>query len=311
MKSQQGIALVQVLIISIVLISLGLFISQTVKSQVSSAQNMSNAFQLRLKINNAEASLLQTLLSYQRYQNKSSQSEIVQVWNFHNDEFTLKNGVTIKIQDLTSLLSLNYTDKFLARNLLVELGVSGQKANSFIEALEDWKDKDDLTSTNGAERNYYRSQNTAGPRNGFLQSLSEVEYIKDADVLTYEQWRENTSIELISAFNPLNSPPIVLKSVIKNASAVDEVIELRAQGKLTGYEFNRITGIEQDEFLNFSTGQRLLVSIKADESLLDSFADNPNKQIIKQQVMKKFIVTLKARSQLQPIIITDMTWNTP
>ena len=69
MKSQQGIALVQVLIISIVLISLGLFISQTVKSQVSSAQNMSNAFQLRLKINNAEASLLQTLLSYQRYQN--------------------------------------------------------------------------------------------------------------------------------------------------------------------------------------------------------------------------------------------------
>ncbi len=301
---QQGIALVQVLIISMVLISLGIYISQTVRNQVSVAQTMSNAFQLRVKVANAEAKLLQALLSNQRYQNKNSKNEVVRAWNFYDKEFTLGKGVTVRIQDLSSLLSLNYTNKTLAHNLMLELEVGREEANVFIDSLSDWKDDDDLISANGAENSYYRTNNISGPRNGFLQSISEVEYIRGADVLSFEQWKKYTSIELVSAFNPLNAPKLILDALIKDETRVNEVLDLRAKNKLTGLEFYRITGIERDEFLDFATGQKLKVTIKAQQNSTNKLSQS------KQQVMQSFVVTLKARSQLQPVIITDMTWNT-
>jgi general secretion pathway protein K len=304
MKSQKGIALVQVLIISMILISLGIFISQTVRNQISVAQMMKNTFKLRVDITNVEARLLQTLLSNQRYKDKSSLNEIVRSWNFHNEEFTIDKNVTIKIQDLNSLLSLNYTDKFLAYNLLQSLSVNKDDATIFLDSLEDWKDDDDLKRANGAESSYYKPKEMLGPRNGFLQSLSEVEYIRGADILSFEQWSNYTSIELVSAFNPLNAPKTILKALIKDETRVNEVLDLRTKGILTGIEFYRITGIEQDEFLAFATGEKLKVTLKAQINAEQNTNEN------KQQIIKSFVVTLKARSQLQPVIITDMTWNT-
>ncbi len=297
MANQKGIALIQVLIISTILVMLGIFISQTVREQVATAHSINTAFALRLKIESAEAKLLQALLTNQRYKKVESKNNIVQRWNFFAKEFLIDEEVTVTIQDLSSLVSLNVTEKTILTAVLKELGIEREKITNFIAALADWKDQDQQIRLNGAEKDFYRLKGEQGPRNGYLQSLSEVEYIRGGDILSFERWNSLSSIEMVSSFNPLNSPKIILKAMIKDDNIVNEVLELRASNRLKGNVFYQLTGIDQDESINYGTGKRLLVKLKAQQN--------------NQQVTKSFVVSLKPRSQLQPMIITDTTWNTP
>lgn len=295
MRRQQGIALVQVLIISMVLISLGIFISQAVRSQVATAAIMSKAFQLRLKLETTEARLLQTLLTKQHKGDSNSNNEFVKQWNFYGEPYQIEPGVTISIQDLTSLLSLNITDNILTKSLLNVLGVAEQESAMFLDSLADWKDKDELKRINGAEETYYKLKGMKGPRNGFLQSLSEVEYIKMGEILTFEQWSVYFHTELVSGFNPLNAPENILMALIKDDNIVREVIDLRAKNLLSELNFYQLTGVDADEFISFATGRRLLITITVKES--------------NQQVVKSFVAAFKPKSHVHPVIITDVTWN--
>ena len=60
-KSSRGIALIQVLIISIILTMLGIYINQTVRSQITVVSLMKGSFELKLALENAEAELLHVL----------------------------------------------------------------------------------------------------------------------------------------------------------------------------------------------------------------------------------------------------------
>jgi len=292
---QKGIALVQVLIISIVLTLLSLFIAQTVQFQAAIAHTMNDAFKLRLKVEDAEAALLQAILTEHLYVNQSSKNEIAKNWNFYGKVFSINDNVKVTLQDLNSLISLNSIDKIITKSLLVDFGLSIEETNILLDSLEDWKDEDDLKHLNGAESAYYRSIQKKGPRNGYLQSLSEVEYIQGANKLAFEQWQTYFSVEFVNGFNPLNSPEAILKAVVKDASKVKEVIELRNEGKLTELQFVLITGIDSDEFVSFSTGNQLSVSIEASN---DS-----------QKIVKSFIVERRPRSIMYPIVLTGVKWN--
>ncbi|WP_042150677.1 MULTISPECIES: general secretion pathway protein GspK [unclassified Pseudoalteromonas] len=295
MHIHKGIALVQVLIISVVLTLLSLFIAQTVQFQTAIAHTMNDAFKLRLQIEDAEARLLQTILTEHLYVSKTSRNEIVRKWNFYGKEFSITENVKISIQDLNGLISLNSIDKTITKSLLSDLGLSIEETNIFIDSLEDWKDEDDLKHLNGAESAYYRSIQQKGPRNGYLQSLSEVEYIKGADTLTFTQWQKYFSVEFVNGFNPLNSPETILKSIVKDDSKVKEVIELREEGKLTELRFVQITGMDSDEFISFSSGNQLFVTIEANNET--------------QRIVKSFIVERRPRSIMYPIVLTGVKWN--
>lgn len=295
MHIHKGIALVQVLIITVVLTLLSLFIAQTVQFQTAIAHTMNDAFKLRLQIEDAEARLLQTILTEHLYVSKTSRNEMVRKWNFYGKEFSITENVKISIQDLNGLISLNSIDKTITKSLLSDLGLSIEETNIFIDSLEDWKDEDDLKHLNGAESAYYRSIQQKGPRNGYLQSLSEVEYIKGADTLTFTQWQKYFSIEFVNGFNPLNSPETILKSIVKDDSKVKEVIELREEGKLTELRFVQITGMDSDEFISFSSGNQLFVTIEANNET--------------QRIVKSFIVERRPRSIMYPIVLTGVKWN--
>lgn len=295
MHIHKGIALVQVLIISVVLTLLSLFIAQTVQFQTAIAHTMNDAFKLRLQIEDAEARLLQTILTEHLYVSKTSRNEMVRKWNFYGKEFSITENVKISIQDLNGLISLNSIDKTITKSLLSDLGLSIEETNIFIDSLEDWKDEDDLKHLNGAESAYYRSIQQKGPRNGYLQSLSEVEYIKGADTLTFTQWQKYFSVEFVNGFNPLNSPETILKSIVKDDLKVKEVIELREEGKLTELRFVQITGMDSDEFISFSSGNQLFVTIEANNET--------------QRIVKNFIVERRPRSIMYPIVLTGVKWN--
>lgn len=293
--NQRGIALIQVLIISIILTMLGIYISHTVRSQVAAASLMQDAFHVNLLGENIESELLFTLLTNKRYAGRTSDSILVQNWNFYGQPFSYGESTQITIQDMSSLISLNYMNKRLATRLFEQLGFQGHEVRTFLDSLSDWKDKDDLKRLNGAEDDYYHSINIEGPRNGFLQSMDEVISIKQGDLLTPAQWNKYFSLSLVSKFNPLNAPQEILKAFLNNDEAFDTVLELRKQGQLSSLRFYQATGIEEDDGITFRTGRILKIKIVT------------KKQNI--QFSKSFIVDLRPNAASRAVTFSNVTWN--
>ncbi len=294
-SASRGIALIQVLIISIILTMLGIYINQTVRSQIAVVSLMKSAFELNLELENVEAELLHALLTEKRYQKKDNENRLVQRWNFYGKPFRLNENTTVILQDLSGLLSLNTLDKTLARGLFSQLGFSGHKVRTFLDSLADWKDKDDLKRLNGAESDYYRYIKKPGPRNAYLQTLAEVESIQQGQLLTTTQWNTYFTDIIFSRFNPLNAPNLILKAFLNNEAAYEEVLQQRKAGVLTGHSFYLATYVDQDESVTYGTGRFLKIT------LLVKGQNN--------KLSKEFIVELRPRSLSRPIIITQLTWN--
>lgn len=294
-KNSQGIALIQVLIISIILTMLGLYINQTVRSQIGMVTSMKKSFELNLELENAESDLLHALLTQARYKKIDSTNELVQKWNFYGKPFLLNENTTATIQDLSGVLSLNVIDNTLARNFFGVLGYSGHEVRTFLDSLADWKDKDDLKRLNGAESDYYRYIKKPGPRNAYLQTVGEVENIRQGKLLTIAQWQRYFTTEMSLSFNPLNAPALILKAFINNDAAYDAVLQQRNTNSLTAYSFYQLTSIEEDENILLVTGRVLKITILVQEQ--------------NNKLSKEFIVDLRPRSLTRPIIITQLSWN--
>lgn len=295
LKKNKGIALIQVLIISIILTMLGIYINQTVRSQIKVVELMKSSFELNLLLEDAEAQLLHILLTNKPYKKLDSDTPIVRRWNFYNKPYQLSDKVTVKIQDLSGLVSLNHINNKLAETILGLLGKSGHEVRTFLDSLADWKDKDELKRLNGAENEYYRFLGMTEPRNSYLQSFEEVLKIQQGRLLTLEQWQQHFSLALVIQFNPLNAPDLLLKAFINDDDAYQQVIKKRNLGLLDELSFYHATGIDSDEYIAFSTGRLLKVTI---------VVNSQNNKLSKQ-----FIVDLRPRSLTRSITIPQTTWN--
>ncbi|GAA6203361.1 hypothetical protein [Thalassotalea sp. SU-HH00458] len=293
--NQKGMALIQVLIIAIILTMLGIFINQTIGSQIKTAQLIKSNHHLDLLLESTEAELIHALLTQKRYKDRSSLNEWVKSWNFHGEVFHLNDNVSIQMQDLNGLLSLNYMSNSVALRLFSQLGFTESDVRIFLDSLKDWKDEDDLKHLNGAESYYYDKERLPLPRNNFLQSIDEVMNIKGANILTQEQWRKYFSIALVSQFNPLNSSPEIIKAFIDNDRAFTQVMSLRSQQRLNTFSFYQATGIEADNFITFLTGSIINIKITVTRE--------------SNQLSKSFQVELRPIANLRPITISNVKWN--
>ncbi|MBU2891943.1 general secretion pathway protein GspK [Colwellia sp. D2M02] len=295
MLRNKGIALIQVLIITMVLTILGLFITQSIRGQVNTALKIQTNVDLGLKIETAEAILIQELLTNIRYADKDSENALVKRWNFYGEPFQLNDYVMVKMQDLNGLLSFNVMSHSLAASLLAELGVEDHPARTFLDSLKDWIDKDDLKYINGAEKNYYRRMNLVGPRDGQLQTFNEVLSIKMGDILPLETWALYFTEQLTTSFNPLNAPPLILKALLQDQSRTDDIIAMRNSKELSPLRFTQMTGIDNDEYFNFATGRKIKVELLAESGNI--------------HLKKQFVVEVKPYDPKRPVIITDVSWN--
>ncbi|WKD22052.1 type II secretion system protein GspK [Pseudoalteromonas sp. KG3] len=294
MFSQRGIALIQVLIITMVLSILGIYILQSSRDQIAITRSIKTAFEQRVEIENAESKVIHALLSEFRVRDKNSENELTSQWNFHNQPFEL-GSVTIQIQDLNGLISLNKVSKSTLQDFFLQLNVDPILSNQFIASLSDWIDEDNETQYNGAERDYYEAEGLPGPRNGLLQSVAEVLYIKNHKILSEEYWYKYFTVANVNGFNPANSPEKILQSFIKSDTKVAKLLELRDNGQLNRHLFYIETGIDSDEFLSFLTGDSLKITLTTKNQL--------------QKTTKTFTVKLKVRSLTRPIVITNVVWN--
>lgn len=290
---KRGIALIQVLIISIILMMLGIFIQQAVKQQVNLAYQVQDSFKLRLHLEKAESEIFAALLSHRRYRDIKSENEVVKKWNFFNEPFAINNVVTVKIQDLSSLVNLNFTNTELLRQLLNDLEYEENDSRILIDSLADWKDKDDLKHLNGFEKVDYKKEGY--PRNGYLQSTLELTQIAGAQKIPLDWLDVYFTERHITTFNPLNAPSKILKAFLKNDKNTDLVLKERQQNSLTNLRFFQITGIDFDDHISFATSRFIRVELSA--------------KLNETKLTKRFELDINPEAIKRPVVISNITWN--
>jgi general secretion pathway protein K len=94
-------------------------------------------------------------------------------------EFTFDNAlVHVEITDESGKIDLNSADDTILQSLFVSIGLDITRAAALSDAIQDWRDPDDVTRPNGAEAAEYHSAGLSYvPRNAPFQTVSEVQQV--------------------------------------------------------------------------------------------------------------------------------------
>ncbi|MCQ8879457.1 type II secretion system protein GspK [Pseudoalteromonas shioyasakiensis] len=293
---QQGIALVQVLIISFILALLGIFINQSVQQQVDVTKQIQNKFAMRLELEEAETQLFTALLAYNKYPNTSSENSVVKNWNFYGKEFKLTDSTYATLTDTRALVGLNINNASLVKKTLLQLNVDEAKAEQFVSSLLDWIDENDNHLMNGAESAYYSGQGKHyQPRDHYLQSINEVKLIRGAEQVALKQFKQYFTTDFVGGFNPLNAPELILHAFIKDDTITNKVIERRKNGTLNSLDFYRLTGVDEGEFITFATANKIRVQLR---TVLNG-----------AQLTKQYTLDASPRTYRKPMSFYKVSWN--
>ncbi len=94
--------------------------------------------------------------------------------------------VEISITDDSGKIDINAADPEALRNLFIGRGVEELRAGELADAIQDWRDPDDLRSLHGAELDDYEAVDLPyGPRNAPFETLSEIQQVFGMDYDTY------------------------------------------------------------------------------------------------------------------------------
>lgn len=118
-----------------------------------------------------------------------SKSDPMQKWMADGRPYTFmfdEAEVEISITDDAGKIDINAADAASLKNLFIGAGVDEQKADELAGAIQDWRDPDDLTTLNGAERADYRAVDLPySPRNAPFETLSEIQQVFGMDYELY------------------------------------------------------------------------------------------------------------------------------
>ncbi|WP_282064752.1 general secretion pathway protein GspK [Vibrio rotiferianus] len=245
---QQGVALIQVLLISTILSIFALQINQTSRNQVLLAKGFIDKSDAINKIRTARSQLFYALSVEARTQDGGSDNKLAKTWNFYNKPFKAPNGVVIKIQDIGGLLKLTNATSTQLYQVLQNIGLTKEEADVYVASLQDWQDGDDLTRFNGMETDEYLEQGMRPPRNSRIQFLEELEAVNGMKPQAWARLKPLITTQPVAQFNPYTAPEEVL-SALYSDSIAQRVKSLRQQESyVTSQDFQQETGIYPGEW---------------------------------------------------------------
>jgi len=111
-------------------------------------------------------------------------------------EYELNNNIiTVKIRAESGKIDLNTARTELLYGLLESVNETGEDLLPQLQALLDWRDKDDLVRNHGAEDEYYRSAGLGyGAKDGPFNSLDELLLVKGFSLELYRKIRPALTI---------------------------------------------------------------------------------------------------------------------
>ena len=253
---QAGIALVQVLLLSAILMIMMLSIHQDTRRHLQTALEAKERAQASLSLQTMESELLFTLLTQRRRVAPTSDNPIVRQWNFYNQPFELPHG-TVAIEDVASLLSPTSPTSLQA----VFSGILGDdvKAKQLVAALVDWQDADNSPTFQGAEQSAYPGLVI---RNGPLQTESELRFLHGMTETLYCQIVPHVTVSPRKYVNYFLMPDS-RQSFFMPPGNHELIKQARAEGTLTHAQFEVLSGRPMTDYQSYSPSETLRLTFTA------------------------------------------------
>ncbi|GAB0111510.1 general secretion pathway protein GspK [Pseudoalteromonas distincta] len=260
MIKHQGIALIQVLLITAILTVFALYFTKTARNQVEMAQWSTDRAKAEAVIHSAFAELTFTLFTNEKeiIEQSESGTSITQKWNFFNKPFQINQYVTAKIQDQSGLLSLHFLDKELFVKFLTANNVELSRAEQIADHLLDWQDTDNIPRPLGAEQQVGNAF-----RNGYIPDKTDIEHAIALTQKEKELIYNNTTIYFNGSLNPLTASKELIATFSDEFSA-ELFTTKRQQGEnFNQTSFKQLTGAQIIENMNFLPVNTLAISLTA------------------------------------------------
>lgn len=96
--------------------------------------------------------------------------------------------VSVELTDESGKIDINSADPTVLVSLFLTVGVDFDRAEALVDAIQDWKDADDLPLPKGAEVAEYKAAGMSyGPRNAPFQTVSEIQQVLGMDYDLYSR----------------------------------------------------------------------------------------------------------------------------
>lgn len=181
-NKHRGVALVMVLMITAIMAVIMIFISSKGQNSARLAGLVKANTDALLSIESAQADIVYQYITTsfgvigprEDYQGEKMSNAMTQ--DFAGTEKQLAQ-FTVKVQDISGLVSLQPFNERDFYKLLLTHGVGEEQISRIKDRLNDWQDADNLVHIEGAERGDYNEPFL--PTNHTLQNSSELAYILD------------------------------------------------------------------------------------------------------------------------------------
>jgi len=177
---QQGLALVLVLwVLSLLTIMAGSF-ALSMRREVSIIAGITNNAQALAVAQSGIAMAEMMLLNPEPSQRWRTDGSVYQI-DYTSSEQTMAS-VRIQMQSETGKINLNTADQILLQALMSHAPVDAERQTKIVNAIQDWRDEDDLVRLDGAEKNEYEDAGLSyRPRNQPFQAIEELQLVQGVD----------------------------------------------------------------------------------------------------------------------------------
>jgi len=224
--AQSGIALVLALWLTVLLTVLASGFAFSMRTEALAVRNAVSLAQARAI---ADGAVERTAFELMRPQ-------IANVWKADGQPHRFIDGeatVTVTAVDEAAKIDMNSAPDPLLKNLLIVIGgLDEATAGNLVDAIDDWRDPDDLRRPNGAELPEYRAANLKyGPANAPFETIGESARVLG---MTADVYNRIAPAITVYSHQPGVNPATASRSVLlalPNATAdtVDAFIAQRAQ----------------------------------------------------------------------------------
>lgn len=221
MRGNRGIALLLVLWALVLLGTLALGFSWSMRTEAMAARNGIDEtrawFQARTGVNRAVALLA------------SLPADNVMAASIAGEDGDA--SYVVRVESEAGKVDVNLVQEEVLLEILKKGGLPEEEAEGVRDAILDWRDEDDVSRPRGAEREEYGGMaEPIAPRNGKFRGIGELTYVKGVTKEFHESFlsRVFTVHGNSPQVNYLRAPEIVLRSLPGvSAEAVDRIVSRR------------------------------------------------------------------------------------
>ena len=256
MRRQQGVALVQVLLVTTIIILLVMQLSLTAADQVKRAQQLKDRSEAALYLHSRESALFYTLLTESLYSTSGSTNPYASNWNFHGEAFVV-DGLEITLQDQSGLMRFPVLSVFDFERLLTTLGLGPTLARNLAQQLANWIGI--RASGSGRPVGAMMRGESGDP----VQYFAELLLLPGMDEQLYGKLAELMTLYPTPGFNPMTAPAPLLRMRMPE-STLRAVLAARTKGELDQNRLWQLAGISADEVVIVYTGPGIGIGIAGD-----------------------------------------------